>query len=264
MKKLLALLLLFGIVGCATTLENAGFLDSRNTSIGCNGWSGCRHSSHEVSTKYNDVELELDYSLVAYPKAEAINLETGKKFHFGHSITPSSCILSDVAYEHCPKFFVEELCEGVFGSECVLSRFNDETYYRDLDGYRRKIEDKRIAEIKKEEEELISLEKRKQDAFNKLFNTCLGYGFNEQNVIASCIQQEIFNEKKLAILKEQQLEQLASLNSQQTEEQEETNFWLQILEGVAEGLADPNTWENARQNAEIQRLKNACRRTRSC
>ena len=74
----------------------------------------------------------------------------------------------------------------------------------------------------------------------------------------------MIDEKKLAILKEQQLEQLASLNSQQTEEQEETNFWLQILEGVAEGLADPNTWENARQNAEIQRLKNACRRTRSC
>ena len=110
----------------------------------------------------------------------------------------------------------------------------------------------------------LALEKRKQDAFNKLYNSCSSYGFNEKNAIASCIQQEIFNEKKLAILKEQQLEQLASLNSQQIEEQEETNFWLKILEGVAENLADPNTWENARQNAEIQRLKNACRRTRSC
>ena len=261
MKKLLALLLLFGIVGCATTLDKAGILDSRNYAVGCNGWDGCRQMSEFVESEYKNVEIQPDYNLVGYPKAEAINLENGKKFHYGATISPGFC---QQGMRICPNRLVLEYCNNLFGSPCILSRFDDVTYHRDLDGYRRKIEDKRIAEIKKEEEERISLEKRKQDAFNKLYNSCSGYGFNEKNAIASCIQQEIFNEKKLAILKEQQLEQLASLNSQQIEEQEETNFWLKILEGVAENLADPNTWENARQNAEIQRLKNACRRTRSC
>ncbi len=48
---------------------------------------------------------------------------------------------------------------------------------------------------------------------------------------------------------------MAYVNQQQIKEQEETNFWLLLLEGVAENLADPNTWENARQNSEIQKLK---------
>jgi len=101
----------------------------------------------------------------------------------------------------------------------------------------------------------LELMEKKQDAFNKLYSTCLSYGFEERSTIASCIQQEIFNEKKLALLEQQQLAQNAYLNQQQVQEQEETNFWLLLLEGVAENLADPNTWENARQNAEIQKLK---------
>ena len=57
------------------------------------------------------------------------------------------------------------------------------------------------------------------------------------------------------MLKQQQSAQMAYVNQQQIKEQEETNIWLLLLEGVAENLADPNTWENARQNAEIQKLK---------
>ena len=138
----------------------------------------------------------------------------------------------------------------------------DIIYYSDLQDYylkekerEEKAEQERIAERlaleKKKEEE----QQMKQDAFNKLYSTCLSYGFEERSSIASCIQQEIFNEKKLALLKQQQLAQMAYVNQQQIKEQEETNIWLLLLEGVAENLADPNTWENARQNAEIQKLK---------
>jgi len=117
--------------------------------------------------------------------------------------------------------------------------------------------DKEALERKKERER-IALEKRKQQEFNRLYNTCLGFGFTEQNAIASCIQQEIFNEKKLLALKEQQiaLEKQIALNSSQAENQEEeSGFFLTVLEGVSESLADPQTWEIARNKAEIQRLK---------
>lgn len=273
MYKLITIFVVFLMTGCASNQFN----DSRNTKFQCEDlfWSGCTKSSHEVSDQFNDkfsdvfliykeqkIDIESDYNHVPYPKAEAINLETGNKFHFGHTVLPSACTSRNYNERlHCPTSFVKEFCEGVYGSECILSRFNDEIYYMDINDYNFKIEQKRLAKIEKEEAEKRMLETKKQDAFNKLYSTCIGYGFEEQNTIASCIQQEIFNEKKLAILKEQQLAQLQYTNNQQTKEKEETGFWLQVLEGVAENLADPNTWENARQNAEIQRLKNQQRRT---
>ena len=118
----------------------------------------------------------------------------------------------------CPKNFVKEFCKDIFGSACVLSRVDNEIYFKDLDDYNFKIEQKRLAKIEKEKQEQLAYEKQKQDAFNKLYSKCISYGFNEDNSIASCIQQEIFNEKKLAILKEQQLAQLQYTNNQQKKE----------------------------------------------
>ena len=176
---------------------------------------------------------------------------------------------------------IYDICEELSGDICLLDEFNGESYIKEaltftcsaesVARYNNNIEmqekilnasrclpfiqeeenKRRIALNQKKEEE----EQMKQDAFNKLYSTCLSYGFEERDSIASCIQQEIFNEKKLALLKQQQLAQIAYANQQQIQEQEETSFWLLLLEGVAENLADPNTWENARQNAEIQKLK---------
>ena len=260
--------LLFLILGCATVDP---FTDNRNANICYDFWKGCAHSSHEIDSKTNqsfnmgDVLIETDYSKVAYPKAEAINYETGKKFHFGYTILPGNCKEGSIFYESsCPKFIVLELCKKTFGSECAVSRFNDEIYFNqiseeDLKNYYLRKEQKKQLELQKNENERLAMLKKQQDAFNKLYNICTGYGFSEQDKIAACIQQEIFNEKKLAILKEQQLAQLEYINNQQKnqqmQEQKETSFWLEVLEGVAENLADPNTWENARQNAEIQALK---------
>lgn len=210
-------------------------------------------------------------------RAEAMSIETGEKFHIGNY--PHGLLLAN---RFPLKKTILENCERLFDSKCVLTKETkrkyekepknareslfmsevDIIYYSDLQDYylkekerEEKAEQERIAERlaleKKKEEE----QQMKQDAFNKLYSTCLSYGFEERSSIASCIQQEIFNEKKLALLKQQQLAQMAYVNQQQIKEQEETNIWLLLLEGVAENLADPNTWENARQNAEIQKLK---------
>ena len=316
MKKLLALLLLFGIVGC-TTNSNGGLwrgyiLDSSDDVL-------LTRITNESSNYVVDKNFTIPEGFI-FIKFSLLNNESSfleayispRLFERRPVILGGVKKIKDDYGSHAfDSYWIQSairifnICESYSDDICLLDEFNGKNYLKEALAFtcseesiarynnNSKMQEKilnapRCLPIVKENEKntrlaleeseknmrlaleerkkymRLALEKRKQDAFNKLYNTCLGYGFNEQNVIASCIQQEIFNEKKLAILKEQQLEQLASLNSQQTEEQEETNFWLQILEGVAEGLADPNTWENARQNAEIQRLKNACRRTRSC
>jgi hypothetical protein len=204
-----------------------------------------------VTESYDDLNVGAD----AY-RGEAINIETGKKFHIGNY--PYGFFRNNV---YTLERTLIDNCERLYKSKCFVSRTstdrfgNDVIYFTDPEDYKQKTEQKRLAEIQKREEEIIAIQKRKQDAFNKLYETCLSFGFSEQNEIAKCIQQEVFNEKKLAILKEQQLQQLALLNNQQTSQNQ--SFWDEVLEG----LADPNTWENARQNAEIQRLKNQQRRT---
>ena len=148
--------MVFGIVGCASVTESIGLSDVRNDSIGCaNTWSGCRQSSHKVKTEYKNVDLEPNYSLVAYPKAEAMNLKTGEKFHFGHSVVPSRCNIGDVGYKHCPKVFVQKLCEDLYASKCILSRFNDEIYYQSLEDYKSQ-EESRLAKREEEKREMLT------------------------------------------------------------------------------------------------------------
>ena len=305
MKKLLALLLLFGIVGCTTNsngpIWRGYILDSSDDVLLTRITNESSNYVVDKNFTIPDGFIFLKFNLLNNESSFLESYVSPRIFERTPFILGGVRKIKDDYGSHAlDSYWIQSairifnICESYSDDICLLDEFNGKNYLKEALAFtcseesiarynnNSKMQEKilnaprclpivkenekntRLALEESEKNTRLALEKRKQDAFNKLYNICLGYGFNEQNAIASCIQQEIFNEKKLAILKEQQLEQLASLNSQQTEEQEETNFWLQILEGVAEGLADPNTWENARQNAEIQRLKNACRRTRSC
>lgn len=268
MTKLFSIFIIF-ISGCTTV---APTLQVIQTSHDINVISKKeRYGQSDLTYEWKSIIVEnyddLKVGGIDAEKAEAMSIVTGEKFHIGN--WPWGFFMANDF--QLVKTVIEN-CEILFNSECILTRtsigeyvdgkyMSAGVYYNDLEDYEKKIEEKRFQEIQMKKEEQISYEKRKQDAFNKLYITCTDYGFSVQNEIASCIQQEIFNEKKLAILKEQQLIELQNINNQQRKEKEETSFWLQLLEGVAETLADPNTWENARQNAEIQRLKNQQRRT---
>ena len=170
------------------------------------------------------------------------NIQANGLYSYCYSTTGFLCVLN----EYDGQSYLEEALSNVC-SEKNRNRYKDKEYREKISSA------KECAEILSQEK--LALEEQKQEAFNKLYSTCRSYGFKERDAIASCIQQEIFNEKQLALLKQQQSAQMAYVNQQQIKEQEETNIWLLLLEGVAENLADPNTWENARQNAEIQKLK---------
>ena len=254
MKKLLALLLLFGIVGCQTSPE---FYDLRNTSLGCNNIEtprpgGCRHMSHSVKSEFRDVEIESDYSLVAYPKAEAINLQTGQKFHFGHSVFPARCMPGNKAYkEYCPKISVLKHCKNFYGSKCVLSKFNDETFYTSLDDYKNKevkrknyiakAQIKSIKDLKKlRQQEKEKEEQKKLAVIHALKERCISYGFTGNNNIAACVQREANHDFEIEQQKYQVellRQQLATQNNQ-TIVSEDIPWWLEILGAVAEGAAE--------------------------
>ena len=240
MKKFLALLLLFGIVGC-TTMELG---DPRNRPMGlCNDlWNGCTHASHFVKTEYRDLEIISDYKLLTYPKAEAINLKTGEKFHFGNSVSQDVCLnpASNIYTRYCPRSTVVDYCKNVHGSECVLSKFNDETYYTSLDDYNKK-EALRIAGIETARKELKKQkESQRLAVIIALKDRCISYGFTGNNNIAACVQREAKHDYEIE-QKDYELElarqQIIAQQNQQPVPTE-VPWYLSILEAVSEGIAE--------------------------
>ena len=219
--------------------------------------------SHSVKSEFRDVEIESDYNLVAYPKAEAINLQTGQKFHFGHSVFPARCMPGNKAYkEYCPKISVLKHCKNFYGSKCVLSKFNDETFYTSLDDYKNKevkrknyiakAQIKSIKDLKKiRQQEKEKEEQKKLAVVNALKDRCISYGFTGNNNIAACVQREAQHdyelEKKEYEFKLAKQQLLAQQNQQQLEP--EVPWYLVILGSVAEGVA-----EGYKQKALIQTM----------
>ena len=255
MKKLLALFILLGVVGCVSTPESTGILDSRNAPLGCNSWGVCRHSSHQNVTGYDNVELQANYDLVAYPKAEAINLKTGEKYHFGHSVSYDACNTWSDDYDlHCPKIHIERLCEEALGSECVLSRVNDLTYYashEDLIVKVRLKKERAEALFKEQQENQTDKAEKRLAVIHALKERCISYGFTGNNNIAACVQREAKHDYEIE-QKDYELElarqQIIAQQSQQPV-LTEVPWYLSILEGVAEGIA-----EGYKQQALIQTM----------
>ena len=240
--------MVFGIVGCVMTRPLPS--DSRNIILGCGEYEEnfCRQSSHFIKfkNKYPLTEIQKDYSLVAYPKAEAINIEKGERFHFGHSVYSTSCTPTHSRYETvCPKAFIKEMCEQVFGSECIISRFNDDVYFKSLEDYY----------LQKEK----SLAQEKRYVLQNLKSRCIDYGFNGELNIMACIQMDAQHYKELAMQKLELQRANAENITKSSEEEEDLPFLIKFLGdvavGVAEGMTDPAFQMHIQQQREINRLK---------
>ena len=86
------------------------------------------------------------------------------------------------------------------------------------------------------------LEEEKRQAFiTELINRCLSFGFEGRKEIASCLQQEVFNEKRLARI---------SKPTYSFKKQDEKGWWERLIE---EAL-DPERIHEARQDAKIRDL----------
>lgn len=79
-----------------------------------------------------------------------------------------------------------------------------------------------------EAEELLEIEKEK--LFLEYYERCLSFGFKEDSIPA-CIQQEVFNEKKLMAIRQQQ--------TTIEVEKKQLGFWGQVLSDIGSYVASP-------------------------
>ena len=183
---LIALLLLFGIVGCATT-----FNDEKSKTM-LEIYYGNLNTSKGLE-RYDDMK--------SYWRAEAINLKTGEKLFYGSdSSNFEAGGVTDI------RKWILDICEnriskwgGIQDSEtrCVLSRYQDRVYFNDLSSYKNpkkvtavmpenvfnRMKNYREARKKKEK-------KQKEIILAGLTSRCESFGWSDTANIAACVQQE--------------------------------------------------------------------------
>ena len=248
MKKLLALLLLFGIVGCAVTSAMSGVQVSHQFS---EAWDGVLIESYD--------DLETHSSKV---RAEAMTTTDGRTYHRSQAVGLAQYNKNWNTEQDAVNWHTKSRCEQLYKAECVISREGSNIIYANYEDYKA---DKKLKDIKNEEYrqrladlndqaelEFIMADRQKQITYKQrqeeqklavihaLKERCISYGFTGTNNIASCVQREAKHDYEIEQkdyelqLARQQL--LAQQNQQQVTPQ--VPWYLSVLEGVAEGIAD--------------------------
>lgn len=248
MKDLSILVLILVISGCSVTSAMSGVQVSHQSS---NAWDGV------LVENYDD--LETHSSKV---RAEAMTITDGRTFHMSQSIGLAQYNKNWNTEQDAVNWHTKNRCEQLYKVECVISREGSKVIFDNYDEYKLKkaTYDKYVANAKikaaKDERELQETIKREQEekrlaVIHALKERCISYGFTGSNNIAACVQREAqhdyeIEQKEYELqLTRQQL--LAQQNQQQVVPQ--VPWYLSILEGVAEGIA-----EGYKQQALIQTM----------
>ena len=175
-------------------------------------------------------------------------------------------------------YTVESLTEGK-----LTKYLHEGVTYANLEDYKNEktaewerafAERKRIAERREiaaeniRKQVALATEKRKQELLAQLFERCTGYGFTGENNIATCVQNEAFNDRRLAQQRyefQTQLAQQAKIAQETTEAleaqlamnkaSEEVTFLQIFLEAIAD-----YDWATHIQLANQQKQINALAR----
>lgn len=239
MKNILLTLIVFGIVGCATTYEG------------------------KVGVSYEELEDD---------KAIAVNIDTGEAFYVsGISVwdpvdnaNKSFTKAQLAAISLCDKNLNQQSLKREYGdnfwalnskkvkdSKCKVFKINDREIYKDVDDYFAHME--AFKQIEKEntekQKQLIALRvemqekgmkhrnlmaaKAKEQKMKELIVRCEELGFKGENNIAACVQREV--QVDLAFAKqEQRLQQLESKVASVKKPSNDKPFLLEVLSILAE------------------------------
>ena len=245
--------------GCSVTSAMSGVQVSHQSS---NAWDGV------LVENYDD--LETHSSKV---RAEAMAITDGRTFHMSQSIGLAQYNKNWDTEQDAVNWHTKNRCEQLYKVECVISREGSKVIFDNYEAYKvdKKLKDikneeyrQRLAELNDQAElEFIMEERQKQITYKQrqeekkmavihaLKERCISYGFTGSNNIAACVQREAQHdyeieqkEYELQLAKQQILVQQ---NQQQVTPQ--VPWYLSILEGVAEGIA-----EGYKQQALIQTM----------
>ena len=212
MKKLLALLLLFGIVGCASIpeQENSYKPDTRTT--------------------YQRYSEMVDYKAMARPLGGD-----------GSVIAGNTKERQTFKYQSAANDQAIMMCQNLYNDRCLLYMQGDINVW----GMSKKEQLKNEAKIIVKRR--VSEEEKKLVVINALKDRCISYGFTGNNNIAACVQREAQHDYELEQMQLAQQQLMTQQN--QTQTVPEVPWYLSILEGVAEGVA-----EGYKQKALIQTM----------
>ncbi len=281
MRNTLALVLMvFGIVGCASVLFTGNFIAEVSDEVDVLAMSYPeQYSLQDIESLKSSKDLEYEYLESRVVKnvndlktgepwtfAEAMNLKTGKKFHIGN--IPFG--FQTKKYKYSAVELARLNCELLYQSECVISLKGGDgptqIIYRNLEDYElRQAQNKRTKEInrqtkiatrKREEEET---KRRKQNIIIGLTQRCEEYGFSGESNINACIQREAQHDKELALQRLELQRSYAQNVTEPVQEEEDLPFLVKFLGdvaiGVAENLADPAFQRDMQQQRQINELK---------
>jgi len=284
MKHTLALvLMLFGIVGCATS-------DSSSQTIDGEKIFNPLHPNY--SKNINDY-----YQKLESPKAQAIAIRPNglvKTSAAGYTLR-----IIDGGAQYLSQKEVNSVvlnkCEEKFNLKCLIADEGGKNVWSDNQAVyqntpiaiaareERTLREKaaavrlakrvEIIEAKKKRQEKTRIaqeELRKKEILVELNERCLKYGFTGASNISACVQREAQHDKELAIqrlelqrtklaLEQVQSRVYAQNVTQSVEEEEDIPFLIKFLGdvaiGVAEAYADPAFHRDVQQQKEINQLK---------
>ena len=237
MKKLLALLLLFGIVGCSS---KPFYTNDDGVKI---------YTEDNLET---EAFLKSEYGLLLSPKALAKPIRSLTLWDNVYYAAGEYLVFTDQSQINQ---YTLTKCEKSFSERCLIAMEGNKIVWQtNLQKYK---------ENEKEENEAKD-EAKRITLINALKKRCVSYGFSGDSNIAACIQREAQHDKEIAM---QKLE-LQKTNASDVEAEEELSWVVKFLgdvtKGVIKGLADPQNQNNKQQQEEINRLKKACKRSNSC
>ena len=198
MKKLLALLLLFGIVGCASIpeQENSYKPDTRTT--------------------YQRYSEMVDYKAMARPLYGA-----------GSVIAGNTKERRTFVYQSAANDQAIMMCQNLYNDICALYMQGDNIVWGKSKNEKLNIESNKRQVAEKE---------KKLAVINALKDRCISYGFTGNNNIAACLQREAQHDYEIEQMQLAQKRLMAQQN--QTQTAPETPWYLFILEGLAEGIEE--------------------------
>ena len=282
MKQTLALVLMvFGLVGCATSADGVYIIKDGMKLMNRN------HPSYAAN-------IETNYKLLTLPRAEARPLSSSWVgdgfFHDGGKSFSSQAEINEHVLSECAKFYSQR---------CLISREGDRNVWAEnkiayqnspeMIEILRQTQEERLAQEKSHKEKLerqiayrearakqaaAKREEQKAKILAGLKQRCDEYGFTGDANISACIQREAQHDKELAMQKYELQKTRVALQQAQSEaqsrvyaqsllpvaeEEEDIPFLIKILGdvamGVAEAYADPAFHRDVQQQKQINQLK---------
>ncbi len=238
MYKTFMLLSLFILInGCAT--------DSGGAKL-----SGFYSESSENIYAYGSKKVEKYEDLQTKYKAEALNLTTGQRVVYGNNDASAYSarhrIITLCEEVLLSKWKVARNPDGSFKkNECILSRYQDEIYYKDFDSY---YEEQKIIAVELEKEKRL----QKEIILAGLLSRCENFGWKSDDDLASCVQQEAYRDLQLEKQKREIKILEQKLELAQNKSVDDEPLFFMFLDAYAQSKQQDNMLQ---MKKDIARLK---------